>query len=110
MKLLLSVCTVIQSLFILAIIFYVKYFDISFVYQIGYLQTWLLYHNALSSGVAIEDILKHARKTKENAGDEVSDHYLMLYFMDSVTIYIFRENLILNASFRSCNRATLSLS
>ena len=82
-------CTVIQSILILAIIFAVNCFDNLFVYQIGYLQTWLLYHNALSSGVAIEDILKHARKTKENAGDEVSDHYLMLYFMNSVTIYIF---------------------
>lgn len=38
--------------------------------QIGVLQTWLLYHNALSSGVAIEDILKYARKTKERAGSE----------------------------------------
>jgi hypothetical protein len=33
----------------------------------------LLYHNALSSGVAIEDILQYARKTKEMAaGDEGS--------------------------------------
>jgi len=36
----------------------------------GYFQTWLLYHNALSSGVEIEDILKFARRTKERAGDE----------------------------------------
>ena len=35
--------------------------------QMGYLQTWLLYHNALSAGVVIEDILKHARKSKERA-------------------------------------------
>mgnify|MGYP005680216051 CR=1 FL=1 len=35
------------------------------VLQIKYLQTWLLYHNALSAGVAIEDVLKYARKTKE---------------------------------------------
>jgi callose synthase len=36
----------------------------------GILQTWLLYHNALSSGVVIEDILKYARKSKEKAGEE----------------------------------------
>ena len=29
--------------------------------QVGYLQTWLLYHNALSHDVAIDDILKFAR-------------------------------------------------
>ena len=33
--------------------------------QLGYFQTWLLYHNALSSGVEIEDILKYARRSKE---------------------------------------------
>lgn len=36
----------------------------------GYFQTWLLYHNALSSGVEIEDILKFARRTKERASDD----------------------------------------
>lgn len=38
--------------------------------QLGYIQTYLLYHNALSSGVVIEDILKYARKSKEKALDE----------------------------------------
>ncbi|KAJ1406769.1 hypothetical protein B484DRAFT_404035, partial [Ochromonadaceae sp. CCMP2298] len=37
--------------------------------QMGYFQTWLLYHNALSSGVEIEDILRFARKTKQQASD-----------------------------------------
>jgi len=36
----------------------------------GYFQTWLLYHNALSSGVEIEDILKYARRNKEKANDD----------------------------------------
>jgi callose synthase len=40
------------------------------LFRIGTLQTWLLYHNALSSGVAIEDVLKYARKTKERASTE----------------------------------------
>lgn len=31
------------------------------------LQTWLLYKNAISAGVAIDDILKYARRTKDDA-------------------------------------------
>ncbi len=41
----------------------------------GYLQTWLLYHNAISSGVEVQDILKHARTSKETThvvADEVN--------------------------------------
>lgn len=41
--------------------------------QLGYFQTWLLYHNALSSGVEINDILRYARKSKERASAEDSD-------------------------------------
>lgn len=38
--------------------------------QMGILQTWLLYHNALSSGVIIEDVLKYARNSRQRADDE----------------------------------------
>ena len=41
--------------------------------QMGHLQTWLLYHNALSAGVAIEDVLKFARKNKEMGKSETVD-------------------------------------
>ena len=34
------------------------------------MQTWLLFHNALSQGVVVEDILKQARKTQETGQDE----------------------------------------
>lgn len=34
----------------------------------GQIQTWLLYHNALSTNVVVSDILRYARKTKESGG------------------------------------------
>ena len=33
-----------------------------------YVQTWLLYHNALSSDVVVSDILRYARRTQEAGG------------------------------------------
>jgi len=33
-----------------------------------HIQTWLLYHNALSSDVVVSDILRYARKTQETGG------------------------------------------
>lgn len=40
------------------------------ILQLGYVQTWLLYQNALSKGIEIEDILQYARRTKEKAHNE----------------------------------------
>jgi callose synthase len=34
----------------------------------GQIQTWLLYHNALSTNVVVSDILRYARKTKDAGG------------------------------------------
>lgn len=39
----------------------------------SHIQTWLLYHNALSAGVVIEDILSHARKSREEARSAATD-------------------------------------
>lgn len=39
----------------------------------GYIQTWLLYQNALSKGIEIDDILQFARHTKENARSETEN-------------------------------------
>lgn len=36
----------------------------------GTIQTWLLYHNALSTNVVVSDILRYARKTQESGGGE----------------------------------------
>jgi len=39
----------------------------------NHIQTWLLYHNALSSDVVVSDILRYARKTQESSGVEVDE-------------------------------------
>eukprot|EP00934_Nitzschia_sp_Nitz4_P000520 Nitzschia sp. Nitz4//scaffold35_size145790//494//7179//NITZ4_003001-RA/size145790-augustus-gene-0.108-mRNA-1//1//CDS//3329549037//520//frame0 len=41
----------------------------------GHIQTWLLYHNALSTNVVVSDILRYARKNKEsgNQGEANED-------------------------------------
>lgn len=36
----------------------------------SHIQTWLLYHNALSDGVVLDDVVKFARKSREKAGVE----------------------------------------
>mmetsp|Transcript_15122 Transcript_15122/g.33800 ORF Transcript_15122/g.33800 Transcript_15122/m.33800 type:complete len:1076 (+) Transcript_15122:3108-6335(+) len=37
---------------------------------VSVMQTWGLYHNALSSDVVANDILRHARKNQQSAGDD----------------------------------------
>lgn len=39
----------------------------------GHIQTWLLYHNALSTNVVVSDILRYARKNKESSGGESNE-------------------------------------
>ena len=39
----------------------------------GHIQTWLLYHNALSTNVVVSDILRYARKTKESGSGEANE-------------------------------------
>lgn len=39
----------------------------------GLIQTWLLYHNALSTDVVVSDILRYARKSQESGGVEVNE-------------------------------------
>jgi len=39
----------------------------------GHIQTWLLYHNALSTNVVVSDILRYARKSKDSGGETNED-------------------------------------
>ena len=43
----------------------------------SYIQTWLLYHNALSGDVVVEDILKYAKKNMQSGGNEKSNDDLL---------------------------------
>eukprot|EP00541_Cyclophora_tenuis_P019136 CAMPEP_0116543380 /NCGR_PEP_ID=MMETSP0397-20121206/1526_1 /TAXON_ID=216820 /ORGANISM="Cyclophora tenuis, Strain ECT3854" /LENGTH=204 /DNA_ID=CAMNT_0004067467 /DNA_START=205 /DNA_END=819 /DNA_ORIENTATION=+ len=36
----------------------------------SHIQTWLLYHNALSADVVVGDILRYARKNRDSGGDD----------------------------------------
>lgn len=42
----------------------------------GMIQTWLLYHNALSTDVVVSDILRYARRSQESGGAESSNEEL----------------------------------
>jgi callose synthase len=49
-------------------IIFVPLFVLAALQLPGQIQTWLLYHNALSTNVVVSDILRYARKTKESGG------------------------------------------
>jgi callose synthase len=49
-------------------IIFVPLFVLAALQLPGTIQTWLLYHNALSTNVVVSDILRYARKTKESGG------------------------------------------
>ncbi|CAN0169464.1 unnamed protein product, partial [Hapterophycus canaliculatus] len=54
--------------FIIGHMLFVILFILSALQFPSTVQTWLLFHNALSEGVVIDDILKYARMNKELAG------------------------------------------
>ena len=53
---------------VVAHIFFLFLHIFAAVQIVNVLQTWLLYHNALSADVVIDDILKYSRKSQEKAG------------------------------------------
>lgn len=49
-------------------IIFVPLFVLAALQLPGHIQTWLLYHNALSANVVVSDILRYARRSKESGG------------------------------------------
>ena len=64
----------------------------------NHIQTWLLYHNALSADVVVSDILRYARKSQESSGVEV-DEDLAEQVADLKRIVQRQEQLLANAGF-----------
>lgn len=62
----------------------------------NHIQTWLLYHNALSADVVVSDILRYARKSQESSGVEV-DEDLAEQVADLKKIVQRQEQLLANA-------------
>jgi len=58
---------------ICAHIIFIPLFVLAALQLPGHIQTWLLYHNALSTNVVVSDILRYARKTKESGSGEANE-------------------------------------
>jgi callose synthase len=61
------------------------------------LQTWLLYHNALSADVVVSDILRYAHKTRESGGSSENSEDLMEQLSDLKRIVQKQEQILTNA-------------
>eukprot|EP00529_Nitzschia_sp_RCC80_P002602 CAMPEP_0113499794 /NCGR_PEP_ID=MMETSP0014_2-20120614/31949_1 /TAXON_ID=2857 /ORGANISM="Nitzschia sp." /LENGTH=2183 /DNA_ID=CAMNT_0000394015 /DNA_START=271 /DNA_END=6822 /DNA_ORIENTATION=- /assembly_acc=CAM_ASM_000159 len=73
----------------------------------GMIQTWLLYHNALSTNVVVSDILRYARKNKDSGGGSGEDEDLSEQVAEMKKI-IYRQEKILEAAGLSAPRGTSS--
>lgn len=77
----------------------------------GLIQTWLLYHNALSSDVVVSDILRYARRTQESGAVAEADEDLLEQIADLRRIVQKQERVLQEAGFSSANQSlTASLS
>lgn len=54
--------------FVIGHIIFIPLFLLAALQLPRHIQTWLLYHNALSTDVVVSDILRYARKTQESGG------------------------------------------
>jgi callose synthase len=58
---------------ICAHIIFIPLFVLAALQLPGMIQTWLLYHNALSTDVVVSDILRYARRTQESGSENAED-------------------------------------
>jgi callose synthase len=69
----------------------------------GHIQTWLLYHNALSANVVVSDILRYARKNKESSGGGEADEDLVEQVAELRKVVQRQEQLLTGAGLSAGN-------
>jgi len=69
---------------------------------VHYIQTWLLYHNALSSNVVVSNILRYARKNQE-AGSSEGDEDLSEQLAELRKTVLRQEGMLVNAGIVDAN-------
>lgn len=72
----------------------------------GHIQTWLLYHNALSANVVVSDILRYARKTKESGGSGETNEDLVEQVAELRKLVQRQEQILTSAGLATENDAS----
>jgi callose synthase len=79
-------------------ILFVPLFILSALQLPRYIQTWLLYHNALSTDVVVSDILRYARKSMDNAGMADPDPDLVEQIAELKKLVQMQQDALTNAA------------
>jgi callose synthase len=70
----------------------------------GLIQTWLLYHNALSADVVVSDILRYARRSQESGSGGEASEDLLEQISELKRLVQKQEQALLNAGLMSGDR------
>ncbi|KAI2501724.1 1-3-beta-glucan synthase component [Fragilaria crotonensis] len=73
-----------------------------------HVQSWLLYHNALSSDVVVSDILRYARKSQESGGSAGENSDLVEQVAELKRLVLKQEQLLTSSGIASGNRLATS--
>jgi callose synthase len=71
----------------------------------GHIQTWLLYHNALSTDVVVSDILRYARRTQESGSGGENNEDMMEQVTELRKVVQRQEQILASAGLTNGNRS-----
>lgn len=89
-------------------IIFIPLFILSILQVPHYIQTWLLYHNALSSDVVVSNILRYARKSQESGGTSAPNEDLVEQISELRKVVQKQEQMIENIGSSGGTRSSMS--